>query len=890
MNRPMSTVTINGKAHQFAAGLTVLQALRQCGEDVVTLCHDERVKPAATCRLCLVQVAGHTKPLTACNTPLDDGMVIRTDTPDLEAERRTLLSWLAQHYPQDVPRESPERPFHQLLQRYGIDARGQADTSRVDASHTYLHVDMQRCVMCYRCVRICEELQGQSVWHVVGHGDTSHIVPGTAPSLSASTCVACGACVDTCPTAALQDRPVLEHGAPERWTRTVCPYCGTGCELELGTTGSRAIVGRPVLDAPASHGHLCVKGRYAVDFGSSADRVTQPMLREHGAWRTVTWDEALLFLRDRITAIRAQHGVRSLALLGSARCTNEENYIAQKFARVVLGNHNVDCCARVCHTPTAAAMKLMLGAGAATNSYDDIELARTILVCGANPTENHPVIGARVMRAARNGAQLIVIDPRRTDLAEMATLHVVPQPGGNIPLLNAMANVIVRERWIDEVFVRARVADFDTFRDFIAAWTPEFASPLCGVPPDVIREAARLYATGTPSLMMHGLGVTEHVQGTEGVMALVNLALLTGNLGKPGCGVNPLRGQNNVQGAAHMGADPGILTGSIPIEQGRESFERIWGVPLPNEPGLNLLQMMDAAEAGELKMLWAIGYDILLTNANAAATRRALANLDLLVVSDLFMNETAREYAHVFLPAASSFEKDGTFMNAERRVQRVRQALAPPGEARSDWEIVRDVAAALGHGERFKFDSAEAIWNEVRAVWPQGVGMSYARLDVSGLQWPCPDEQHPGTTILHRDTFPIGPRAALRRIDYHASPEVESPDYPFRLMTGRTLYQFNAGTMTQRTPNRSLRPTDTLDICAADAQRLGLADRERVRVRSRYGEAVLPVRVSASVNSGEVFATFHNPAVFLNNLTSPHRDRYVKTPEFKVTAVRIELI
>ena len=890
MNRPISSVTINGKAHQFAPGLTVLQALRLCGADVATLCHDERVQPAATCRLCLVQVEGHSKPLTACNTPLADGMVIRTGTPDLEDERRTLLGWLAQHYPQDVPREYPERPFHQLLQRYGIEARAQADAARVDASHTYLHVDMQRCVMCYRCVRICAELQGQNVWHVVGHGDSSHIVPGMAPSLSASACVACGACVDTCPTAALQDRPVLEHGAPERWTRTVCPYCGTGCELELGTTGARAIVGRPVLDAPASHGHLCVKGRYAVDFGSSADRVTQPMLREHGAWRAATWDEALGFVRDRITAIRARHGVPSLALLGSSRCTNEENYIAQKFARVVLGNHNVDCCARVCHTPTAAAMKLMLGAGAATNSYDDIELARTILVCGANPTENHPVIGARVKRAARNGARLIVIDPRRTELAEMATLHVAPRPGGNIPLLNAMAHVIVRESWIDEAFVSARVAEFDAFRDFIAAWTPETASPLCGVPAEVIVEAARLYATHTPSLMMHGLGVTEHVQGTEGVMALANLALLTGNLGKPGCGVNPLRGQNNVQGAAHMGADPGILTGSIPIEQGRESFERIWGVPLPHEPGLNLLQMMDAAEAGELKMLWAIGYDILLTNANAAATRRALANLELLVVSDLFMNETAREYAHVFLPAASSFEKDGTFMNAERRVQRVRRALAPPGEARSDWEMVRDLAAALGHGARFEFDSAEAIWNEIRAVWPQAAGMSYARLDRGGLQWPCPDEQHPGTTILHRDMFPIGPRAALRRIDYHATPEVVSPDYPFRLMTGRTLYAFNAGTMTQRTPNRILRPTDTLDICAADAQRLGLADRERVRVRSRYGETLLPVRVSASVKTGELFATFHDPAVCLNNLTGPQRDRFVKTPEYKVTAVRIERI
>jgi formate dehydrogenase major subunit len=352
--------------------------------------------------------------------------------------------------------------------------------------------------------------------------------------------------------------------------------------------------------------------------------------------------------------------------------------------------------------------------------------------------------------------------------------------------------------------------------------------------------------------------------------------------------VNPLRGQNNVQGAAHMGADPGILTGAIAIEQGRASFEKVWGVTLPKEPGLHLLQMMDAAEAGDLKMLWCIGYDILLTNANAPATRRALANLELLIVSDLFMCETARDFAHVVLPAASSFEKDGTFMNAERRVQRVRRALPPPGAARTDWEAIRDVAIALGHADRFRFNDAESIWNEIRAVWPHSAGMSYERLDAGGLQWPCPDEHHPGTTILHVDRFPMGPRATLRRIEFHATPEVVSADYPLRLITGRTLYQFNASTMTGRTLNHELRPTDTLDICAADAQRLGINDHDPVRVRSRYGEATLPARISAAVKEGEVFATFHDPGVFLNNLTSPHRDRFVKTPEYKVTAVRVE--
>lgn len=884
----MLTANINGQSHRFDATLTLLQALQQLGIDIPTLCHDERITPAATCRMCLVHVAGQHKLVTACNTPVEDGMVIRTDLPELEDERRALVGWLAQHYPQDAPPRAVEKPFHQLLQRYGIAAQGHADGLRVDASHPYLHVDMQHCISCFRCVRICNELQGQHVWHVVGHGDTSHIVPGTAPSLLASDCVACGACVDTCPTSALQDRAVLEQGTPERWTRTVCPYCGTGCEMELGTRGTRAIVARPVLDARSSHGHLCVKGRYAVDFGSSADRVTQPMIREQGAWREVSWPQVLGYLRERISAIRTQHGAQSTAVLGSARATNEENYLAQKFARVVLGTHNVDCCARVCHTPTAAAMKIMLGTGAATNSYDDIELAKTILVCGANPTENHPVLGARIKRAVSQGAKLIVIDPRRTELTQLATLHVAVQAGGNIPLFNAMAQVIVQEQLFDTTFVSTRVAEFEAFCEFIAVWTPEVAAPLCGVPPQIIRDAARLYARNAPALMMHGLGITEHVQGTEGVMALVNLALLTGNLGKPGSGVNPLRGQNNVQGAAHMGADPGILTGAIAIEQGRALFERVWGVTLPQQPGLNLLQMMDAANAGELKLLWSIGYDVLLTNANAAATRSALAKLDLLIVSDFFINETAREHAHVFLPVASSFEKDGTFMNAERRVQRVRRALAPPGNAHADWQIICDVASALGHGAHFNFDSVESIWNEVRAVWPQGAGISYARLEQGGLQWPCPDESHPGTTMLHRESFSRGERAPLRRIDFHPTPERVSDDYPLRLITGRTLYQFNAGTMTHRTKNALLRPTDTLDISEADALAFGLLDRQQARVSSRYGSAELPVRISATVNAGEVFATFHDPKVFLNNLTSSQRDRFVKTPEYKVTAVRVE--
>jgi formate dehydrogenase major subunit len=574
-------------------------------------------------------------------------------------------------------------------------------------------------------------------------------------------------------------------------------------------------------------------------------------------------------------------------VLGSARGTNEENYLAQKFARVVIGTNNVDCCARVCHTPTAAAMKLMLGTGAATNSYNDIEKARTILVCGANATENHPIVGARIKQAALRGVNLIIIDPRRIELTQYAAIHLQTRPGTNIPLLNAIACAIVEEQLFDRQFTTGRVAEWDQFCDFIKQFSPEKVEADCGVKADLIRKAARLYASAKPSMCFHGLGVTEHTQGTEGVMCLVNLALLTGNIGKPGTGINPLRGQNNVQGAAHMGCDPGILTGSVSLNDARSLFEIVWGASIPRKQGLNLLEMMDSAAAGKLKALWAIGYDIALTNANTSATEQALRSLDFVIVQDMFMNETARQFGSVFLPAASSFERDGTFMNAERRIQRVRKAIEPVGQSRSDWEIICAVAKAMGKGESFSYDSAQDIWNEIRTVWPAGRGITYERLDSGGLQWPCPDDGHSGTEVMHTESFPIG-KAALRRVPYRPSDEIVDEEFPLLLITGRTLYQFNAGTMTMRTANVKLRPVDLLDISSEDAKRLDLNDAECVRIRSRYGDAVLPIRITSTVKPGELFATFHTAEVFLNRVTSPHRDRYVKSPEYKVTAVSIE--
>ena len=903
-------IRVNGQALDVPVGATVLHAARLAGITVPSLCQDDRLKTAGACRLCLVSVKGFDHPVPSCATSVAEGMEIDTHTLEIEETRKTLLQLLAADYPPDAVERWPEKPFHRWLKEYRVTAGNEFEVRNAqhpsanrseesvprqqsgvfrDTTHPYIAADLSRCIECFRCIRICNEVQGQFVWHVVGPGNGARIVPD-GPTLIASSCVSCGACVDTCPTGALEDRSILQRGVPTEWTRTTCPYCGVGCEMNVGVRDGRIVQVKPILDAPVSKGHLCVKGRYAFDFNNAADRITEPMIREDGEWRVVSWAEVFEYVAVGFRRIVEKCGPKSIGVLGSARGTNKDNYLTQKFARVVLGTNNVDCCARVCHSPTAAGMKQTFGTGAATNSYDDIEHAATFLLCGCNPTENHPIVGARIKQSVLHGAKLIVIDPREIELTQYATAHLQLRPGTNVPLLNALAHVIVADGLIDEAALRERVDDFEAFRAFIMDWTPERAAEITGVSSLLIREAARLYAMRGPAMCFHGLGTTEHVQGTDGVMCLVNLALLTGNFGRVGSGVNPLRGQNNVQGSAHMGCDPDSLTGSVSIDLGRGAFEVVWKTPIPHAPGLNLMQMMDAAGAGELKALWAIGYDVALTNPNSSSTKTALAKLDLVVVQDLFLNELARGFAHVFLPACSSFEKDGTFMNSERRVQRVRRASEPAGCSLPDWKIIAGVARALGFGEQFGFQSAEEIWNEVRAVWPGGAGITYSRLEHGGLQWPCPSEDHPGTAILHKGRFPSGLRAPLKRIPFEPTAETTTPELPFLLTTGRTLYQFNAGTMTMRTPNVRLRETDTLDMAPPDAERLGLCNGDRVRVRSRHGEAFIPLRLDPRVKPGELFATFHAAGIFLNHLTSVQRDRVVLTPEYKVVAVSVEKV
>jgi formate dehydrogenase major subunit len=886
-------LTIDGLSCDVAEGRTVLAAAAEAGIDIPTACADLRLAPSGSCRLCVVEVDGEPRPVAACTTPVHDGMVVRTHTTELASLRQTLLRLLAADYPPGAVSSAPDEPFHRLLADHGLTggASSSPDASLVDDSHPLIRVDLNRCIECWRCVRICAEVQGQFSWRIADRGASSRIVPDSGGAFADSSCVSCGACVDTCPTGALEDVNLLGAPRPTRWTRTTCPYCGVGCEMHVGTHAERVVTVVPALDAPVNRGHLCVKGRYAHEFVRAPDRQTRPLIRAKGGpWRPVSWEEAIAAAATGLRAALDTRGPGAVGVLGSARATNEDNYLIQKLARVALGTNNVDCCARVCHAPSATGLKSMLGTGAATSSFADIEAARTILVCGSNTTENHPIVGARIKQAVRRGANLIVIDPRHIELADYAELHLRPRPGTTVALLNAMAAVIVVEGLFDDGFVATRVEGFDAFADHVGAWAPDRVEALCGVPAPDIAAAARLYATAKPAIAFHGLGVTEHTQGTEGVMSLANLALLTGNLGQPGTGVNPLRGQNNVQGAAHMGCEPAHLPGYAPLAESAGRVGAIWGVEIPTEAGLDVMQLLDAADLGTLRALLVAGWDLLLTQPNANVTHRALSRLDTLVIVDLFLNETATEFGTVFLPAASAFEKDGTFMNSERRVQRIRAAVAPPGQAKPDWEIVCRLAAALGRADQFAYEKPADIWAEIRRVWEPGAGIAWERLDVpGGLQWPCPTEDHSGTTLLHSQSFggTQGPKASLRTIDYRPTPEQPDAEFPLVLITGRNLYAFNAGTMTGRSTILTLRPTDRLEICAADAAPLGIGAGDTVVVRSRYGLATLAADVTERVPPGTVFATFCDPATSLNRLTGPHRDSYTHTPEYKVTAVRL---
>lgn len=913
MNRPAISVSVDGRPVEVAEGSTVLDACREAGAEVTTLCHDDRVHSGGHCRACLVEVSGRA--LAACTALARPGQVILTDSPRLRRYREDLgeLMW------------SESRPSGEAaaaVARWGASGARypvRRHHERRDTSHPYLRLDLSTCIRCRLCMRACDAVQGQHVFAFGGRGADTHLLWGDRP-FADTDCVACGACASLCPTGALSDVDRLRAAAADQTavTRTTCGFCGVGCQLEVHVgverqavhddvnrvnratptprpdplshpTSDRVLRVDGVADASVNRGHLCVKGRYAHAFTRHPERLTTPLIRRDGALRQASWDEALSFVADGFRQILAAgHQVGGLS---SSRCTNEENYLLQKWMRAGLGTHNVDCCARVCHAPTAAGMRRSFGTGAATNSLADLERADCILVAGSNSTEAHPVTGARIRQAVlQRRASLIVIDPRRTELARLADVHLMLRPGTNVPLLNALAHCLIALDLVDHAFIAARTEGYDALRAALAASSPERTEVVTGVAPSLVWQAAALYGRAERPLQTHGLGMTEHYQGSESVMQLCNLALLVGGVGREGVGVNPLRGQNNVQGAADMGCQPDALTGYLlPTDPAVQAhIARIWGAPLPNAAGLTLPRMYDAARAGNLRGLFIMGEDVVQTDP-ASHVRDALDSLELLVVQELFLSETAKR-AHVVLPGASFLEKDGTFTNGERRIQRVRRALAPPPGAREDWRILCDLMTRSGLPQCF--ESPSEIMDEIARVAPSFAGVSYPRLEPDGLQWPVPDPTHPGTPRLHGAGFPLGTegRARFAVVEHLASPSLLSlseEDWPLRLVTGRVLAHYNCGSMTRRSDNAALVPGDALELCAADALRFGLDDGDDLFITSPWGEARAPLRVSERIAEGTAFLTFHFPETGTNELMSPVLDRLAECPEYKVTPIRV---
>ncbi len=864
---------------------------------IPVLCHEKTLIPIGACRLCSVEVAassdGPRRIQAACHTPVGPGMRIYPHTPRVERLRRNLLELLLADYPSErlAPAEGERpTPFQRLLARYGLtESRFPSRKAMVkpDESHPYIRFDSAECVHCYRCIRACDEVQGEFVLAMRGRGGSNRVIASTDGGFRESACVSCGRCVRSCPTNALSDRYRAKTRITQRRVRTVCTYCGVGCNLEVMVDGQtiRAI-GAPK-GAAVNHGHACVKGRYAFSYYNHPERLRSPLIRKDGELQPATWDEALDHIARHLGEIREQYGPDAIGGISSARCTNEENFLMQKFIRVVIGTNNIDGCARVCHAPTAFGMQQTFGAGAATNSIDEIDVTGCLLVIGANPTEAHPVTGSRIRQAAFGETPLIVIDPRVTNLARLATVHLQPRPGTNVALLNMLLYYVIDEGLVDHRFVQERTEGFDDFQPSVLGIDLDRMETVTGVSRGLVREAARIYAAAETAMAFHGLGVTEHYQGSRAVMLIAALAMLTGNIGRPGTGVNPLRGQNNVQGSADMGVQPNLGAGYLDLRDPavQAHYRAQYGSEIPVGPGHTIPRMFRAARDGKLKALWVMGEDPMQTDPNSRAVKHSLKQLDFLVVQEIFMTETAA-CAHVVLPAASHFEKSGTFTNGERRVQRVNQVIEPLQGARPDGQIVVDIMNRMGYPQA-GYDPAIHL-QEIARVVPFFAGIRWDNLGENGRQWPVALDGA-DTKILHRDGFRNG-RGRFRFTGFMETPELAEPDpdYPFILTTGRILAHYNCGTMTRRTPNVELVDRDVLVINPKDARAKCVTDGETVEVRSRRGATRLTAKVSDEVRPGVLFTSFHFPNVAINQLTSDVFDADSMTPEYKVTAVNLE--
>jgi formate dehydrogenase major subunit len=897
------TLEIDGLSVTVPAGTSIMRAAAGRDVNIPKLCATDSLEPFGSCRLCLVEIEGRRGFPASCTTPVEPGMKVRTQSPKLQDLRRNVMELYISDHPldcltcaangdcelQDMAGVTGLREV-----RYGFEGENHIKSAK-DESNPYFTYDPSKCIVCNRCVRACEETQGTFALTISGRGFEARVSAGQDQPFMDSECVSCGACVAACPTATLQEKSVIEMGQPEHAVVTTCAYCGVGCAFKAEMKGGEVVRMTPYKDGLANEGHACVKGRFAWGYATHKERITKPMIRSKitDPWREVSWDEALDYAASEFRRIQAKYGRDAIGGITSSRCTNEETYLVQKLVRAAFGNNNVDTCARVCHSPTGYGLKQTLGESAGTQTFKSIEHADVILVMGANPTDGHPVFASRLKRRVREGAKLIVIDPRRIDIVDgphvKAAYHLPLRPGTNVAMVNALAHVIVTEGLLAEAFIAERCEDraFAQWRDFVALPenSPEAVSVVTGVPAGQIRGAARLYATGGNAAIYYGLGVTEHAQGSTTVMGIANLAMATGNVGREGVGVNPLRGQNNVQGSCDMGSFPHELPGYRHVSDTwvREQFEAAWGVTLQAEPGLRIPNMFDAAIHGSFKGLYCQGEDIVQSDPNTQHVAAAMEAMECIVVQDIFLNETAK-YAHVLLPGTTFLEKDGTFTNAERRISRVRRVMAPlPGMA--DWEVTIALAKRLGYEMPYAHPSQ--IMDEIARLTPTFRGVSYARLDEAGsLQWPCNDEAPDGTPIMHVDGFVRGKgRFIITR--YVPTDEKVTPRYPLLLTTGRILSQYNVGAQTRRTHNVLWHDEDRLEIHPHDAQERGIKDNDWVGIRSRAGETVLRAVLSERMQPGVVYTTFHFPESGANVITTDNSDWATNCPEYKVTAVQV---
>ena len=905
MVKDLSTLTafIDGDSYSFNEGDTLLAFIdRHRGRGhVPTLCDAPQLDPYGACRVCSVEVAlkedGPRRVVASCHTPLTAGMHIFTESQKVRKLRKNIVELVLTDHPLDclTCEVSGNCELQTVAAKVGIrKVRYPAGANHLDRkkdlSHAYMTSELSKCINCSRCVRACDEIQGQHVLSMHGRGFNAKIIKGLDQSFADSECVSCGACSQACPTSAISDVFFSKSIEATKKTRTICTYCGVGCNLNVATKGDQVLSIQAPVDAEVNHAHTCLKGRFAFKFYNHKDRLRTPLIKQpDGQFKEATWQEAYDHIYTNLTRIKADHGGQSVAGISSARCTNEENYLMQKFIRNVMGTNNIDCCARVCHSPTAWGMQKSFGTGAATNSYEDIEHTRCILVIGANPTEGHPVTGARLKQHIMKGTPLIVIDPRKIELVPYAKHHLQLRPGTNVALLNMFARCILDAGLVNTEFVKKRCENWEEFEAGLRALDLAELEKITGVSIDLVRAAAIEYASAEAAMSFHGLGVTEHQQGAKTVMLISNLAMMTGNIGRPGVGVNPLRGQNNVQGAADMGCQPHQGAGYYEMAdpQVQQRYADFYGVPSPTEPGWKIPQMFDAAVEGRLKALWLMGEDVVQTDPDAHHVRHAMESLEFLVVQEIFMTETAK-YADVILPASSFLEKSGTFTNAERRVQRVNAAVKPLAGTKPDGQIMCEVLQRFGVAQADY--TPDGVLAEIAQIVPFFKGITWENLGENGLQWPV-KEGGVDTQIMHQEQFTRG-KGHFHFFSWKESTELQTHggEFPYILTTGRILEHYNCGTMTRRTGNSEIVGQDYLSLNPADAQRKGIRSGDIVRLFSARGEVELEARVTDEVKPGILYTTFHFPDAMVNNVTGQGCDGDTLCPEYKVVAADVELV